>query len=108
MIEDVDRGTNRLQDKIARLKEQRLHRESLDMVEMIELYPEPLRILILNRIKQFEITDGCTGGCPWCAFNVQRHIRAGFSFESIESFLKNMEYIYLYRSVFFGLLIREI
>ena len=77
---------NKPQMKILKLNEQRLNRESRDMVDMIEVFPEPIRRQILSRTKQFEITDGCTGGCPWCAFDVQRNITTGFSIESIESF----------------------
>lgn len=84
----INIGTDKLPTKIFKLKEQRLNREAKDIVQMIEAFPEPVRIEILKRTKHFEFTDGCTGDCPWCAFDVNRKITSGFSFESIETFFR--------------------
>lgn len=68
---------------ISKLREQRENRKDVDCIKMLEAYPFSVRMLIVQTAQHIQCTDGCTGGCPWCGFDVRRKITTGFSFESL-------------------------
>lgn len=79
---------NEIRTRVNRLREQRESRGSIDLMALLEEFPEAARPHLLKPTQSIECADGCTGGCPWCAFNVKRKITTGFSFESLETFIE--------------------
>ena len=73
---------------IKRLQEQRENHENINLIDMINEYPEAVRPHLLHCAQHIECSDGCTGRCGWCAFPVKRNIQEGFSYESLQQFGK--------------------
>ncbi|HUD20340.1 MAG TPA: hypothetical protein VMR81_07900 [Patescibacteria group bacterium] len=73
-------------DRIYSLIEMRRNRDPVDILQMFEAFPEPVRQSLLKGMQHLQFTDGCTGGCPWCSFDVKRKITSGFDFESFTQF----------------------
>lgn len=80
--------TNKQFDKASKLIEMRRNRKPVDLLRMLEAFPTPVRKYLLRGMQHIQFADGCTGGCSWCGFDVNRKITKGFDFESLEEFSK--------------------
>jgi hypothetical protein len=63
-------------------REQREHKQSVDLVALVESFPEKIRRIIVANIGAIQFTDGCDRGCPKCGEMVQRFISKEFSLDS--------------------------
>lgn len=67
---------------VAKLREARESRRNIDALSALEQFSPLVRPKLVAGLQHIQFTDGCTGGCPWCSFDVLRKITAGFSYES--------------------------
>jgi len=72
----------------AKFEKQRFERESVNIEGLIDAFPKIVKPYILKGLHAFQMTDGCTGGCAWCALDVKRKITKGFSIESVVGFIE--------------------
>lgn len=71
---------------IQNLQEQREAHKNINLMNIINEYPESVRSYLVRYVQHIECSDGCTGRCGWCAFPVNRNIKEGFSYESLKQF----------------------
>lgn len=60
---------------------------TVDLMELLESYPELDRVFIVSTLHYLQLTDGCNGGCNFCLFGLKKGVNAKFSYESIIEFI---------------------
>jgi len=61
--------------------------ESKDLVALFESLPPELQEQVLENLISIQLTWGCNGLCPFCAYEPDKGVKAKFSFESLKAFL---------------------
>ncbi|KKQ32545.1 MAG: hypothetical protein US48_C0022G0005 [Candidatus Levybacteria bacterium GW2011_GWA2_37_36] len=68
-------------------RNERLSAEQVDMMDILKPFNYRESIIITRNLRNWQMTDGCTGGCPQCGLRSKRRIEKEFSFDSFNRFL---------------------